>query len=63
MIKPMRVEMPEEIPTSSVHAGMSVGESIFQSVVNDVIERKAEEDKYKWMSPTDGLTGSGKINL
>ena len=63
MIKPMRLDPPEEMGKSKVHAGMTIGESIMQSVVYDVIERKAQEDREKWMSPTDGLHGTGKSQL
>jgi hypothetical protein len=67
MIKPMRVEMPERWENSKVHPDMSIGESIIQAVIQDpqdrATKRMREDFEAKWMSPTDGLSGSGKINL
>lgn len=48
-IRPMRVEMPEKWENSRVHPGMSIGESIFQSVVGDVIARKEHAKKVDWL--------------
>jgi hypothetical protein len=56
MIKPMRVEMPDQWENSSVRPDMSIGESIFQSVVNDPIERKDHTKKEAWLYPGDGLS-------
>ena len=37
--------MPEQIENSTVHPGMSIGESIMQSVVYDVIDRKTVKNR------------------
>lgn len=42
MIKPIYVEMPDRVEKSKVHPGMSIGESIMQSVIYDAIGGKKE---------------------
>jgi len=62
-IRPFRVEMPERMENSQVHPDMSISESIIHSVIQKPMDDKLAENKLKWMSPTDGLHGSGKANL
>ena len=57
MIKPTRVEMPEQWENSTVHPGMSIGESIFESVVNAPIERREHAKKEAWLEEGDGTFG------
>lgn len=52
-----------EILQSQVHHGMSIGESIFESVVNEPMQEVIDKNKMKWENATEEEKEWEKIKL